>query len=216
MMEDSLVDILLEVHGGLLGHVAPSLRAVTVDLNKKKNLCTIHFFYDGEITDELFELVGFSTVEMNISETYESNDDIMVRIDYPAKIPIQGRLVYLRKEPTPTTYNQKSAFLYKDSRTVLGAAVLLALIDALLGKVTPQLRGVVLDANEVSKQISFYFIYDGEISKENFALANAAIEEASVWFPEFNIKREILRVDFPQRRPALGIRCAYARCEDFL
>ena len=213
-MEGNVFHILLSVQRGLLDHIAPLLRAVTVDFDKKQSLMTLHFFYDGEVTDRLFDLASCTCVEIDPGVfPYMINDDFTTRLDYPAKIPIQGRLVYLRKEPTPTIYKQKSAVLFADSSNTLVAVLLLAMQDALLGKVTPELREVTVNTDEATKQLDFYFFYDGAISKENFNLANSSIQEASIWFPGYSVNKNILRLDFPEKISPLGGRVPYARDE---
>src|SRR5689334_12288755 len=142
-MEGDVVHILLSVQGGLLDHVSPFLRAVTVDFDKKQSILILHFFYDGEITDKLFHLASCACVEADPGVfPYTINDEITTRLDYPQEIPIQGRLVYLRKETTPTIYKQKSAVLFATKATLPIAVLMLAMQDALLGKVTLQLRWV--------------------------------------------------------------------------
>ena len=99
LTELDLAYALISAQRALLGAVAPSLRAVTLDLDTKKKHLTVCFFYDGEINDELFELASCAITEIIADFTPDfSLDDQIVRLDYPQKIPVQGRLVYNRKE----------------------------------------------------------------------------------------------------------------------
>jgi len=87
----------LSIQKALLGVVTPSLRAVTIDVDEKKNKLFISFFYEGDITDELFDLASTAIAEVDVPGYCELDDQIQ-RLDSPAKIPIKGQLVYLRKE----------------------------------------------------------------------------------------------------------------------
>jgi hypothetical protein len=213
-MEGNQLHILLSVQGALLDHVSPLLRAVTVDFDKKNSLLILHFFYDGEVTNKLYDLASCACVEADPGVfPYTLNDEITTRLNYPEPIPTKGRIVYLRKEPTPTIYKQKSALLFGEPTTPLPALLLLAMLDSLLGKITPELRQVNIAANQKTKNLAFYFFYDGEISKETFDLANSAIDEAIHSFIDYSINRSILRLDFPEKIPSIGDRVPYARYE---
>ena len=87
----------LSIQKALLGAVTPSLRAVTIDLDENTKKLFVSFFYDGEISDEFFDLASVAITEIDLPE-YELLDDQIIRLDYPAKIPFKGQLVYLRKE----------------------------------------------------------------------------------------------------------------------
>lgn len=216
-MEGDELHIVLSAQGALLGHVSPLLRAVTVDFKQQESLLIFNFFYDGEITEKLYDLASCTCVEADPGVfPYTMNDEITTRLDYPQKIPIEGRLIYLRKEPTPTIYNQKSALLLANGSIPIIAILMLALLDALLGKVTPELRRVTIDVDKDTKQLYFYFFYDGEISEENLMLADSVIQKASATFLGYSINKAITRLDYPHRIPDVGTRCPYARYEESL
>lgn len=80
----------------LLGSVTPPLRAVTVDIKAEKFI--VYFFYEGEVSDKLFDLAGVAITEMSADLPEYELDDHIERLDYPAKIPYTGHLVYLRNE----------------------------------------------------------------------------------------------------------------------
>jgi hypothetical protein len=206
--------ILLSVQRGLLDRISSFLRAVTVCFDETTLLLNFHFFYDCEITEKLFDLASCACAEADPQVSpYFINSDITTKLNYPTPIPIEGRLVYLRKEPTPTKYNQKKALLFADENTPLDAILLLAMLDALLGKVTPELRQVTITADQNVKKLEFYFFYDGEISKENFDLSNSAIDQGISTFVGYSINRYILRLDFPEKIPTKHGRVPYARYE---
>ena len=93
-----LAKALLSMQKALLGSVVPSLRAVTVDIDINNQIIFFSFFYDGEVSDELFDLASVASAEAssNFPEYYVK--DIIKRIDFPNQIPVRGRYAYLRKE----------------------------------------------------------------------------------------------------------------------
>ncbi len=84
----------------LLDAVTPALRAVIVDVDVDTKTLYYFFFYDGEISDKLFDLASIAATEAdaNLSEYFTYNT--IERVDYPKKIPFtRGKYAYLRKEP---------------------------------------------------------------------------------------------------------------------
>ena len=90
---------LLAMQGALLQAVTPELRAVVVDVDKDKQLLYIHFYYDGQVSEELIELWWCTITEASADLDADCLLDAAVeRLDYPTKIPFRGRYAYLRKE----------------------------------------------------------------------------------------------------------------------
>ena len=124
-------------------------------------------------------------------------DEHYVQLDYPKEIPIQGKLVFLRNEPhLPKFKKENRSYLLKQTRP--SVVLLLDMQEALLGKVTPALRLADGAVDMEQKRLTFYFIYDGEISAMDYQLATLAIQESSVSFPDFQIDAHIERIDYPQ------------------
>lgn len=75
-MMPSIYELLFKLQQVLLNSIAPQLRAVTVDVDTKKNELFFFFFYNGEVTDELFELasVAVTEVERKADCLYETGD----------------------------------------------------------------------------------------------------------------------------------------------
>jgi hypothetical protein len=90
---------LLSVQCALLNVITPQLRAVTVALDIENQIFYMSFFYDGEASEELTELWNCAVTEASahLGPDCFSKQQI-VRLDYPNKIPIRGKLAYLRKE----------------------------------------------------------------------------------------------------------------------
>lgn len=206
-----ILDLLLEIQRALFGAVASALRAVCVDIDEKEEIMHFYYFYDGEITDELFELASVATTEAFFSP-YSVEQQIL-QLNYPQKIPIKGRLAYLRKnENLPADYTKEKKYKDVPELTPVGQ-LLLEIQQSLLGRVSHSLRKVLFSIDLDKKQISFSFYYDGEILDEDRTLADEAIKEASLAFPDYLIEKEIIRVDFPTKISASGRRYAFERYE---
>ncbi|MCH9625163.1 MAG: hypothetical protein S4CHLAM123_03320 [Chlamydiales bacterium] len=90
---------LIATQHALLGAVTPNLRVVTIKVCLEEKMIKICFFYDGEISEEDFEIANTAITEV-ISDfplDYQLDDHIE-RIDYPNAVPIDGRVVFRRKE----------------------------------------------------------------------------------------------------------------------
>lgn len=101
-MNEHEIDIsyaLLAVQHALIGKVTPNLRVVTIKVNLEKKIVKICFFYDKEIPEEDFETANTTITEMisDFPPDYDL-DDYIERIDYPNPIPIDGSIVFRRKE----------------------------------------------------------------------------------------------------------------------
>lgn len=213
-MNFDLIEALLSFQSGLLGYVVPQLRAVTIDYLEKERVLDLHFYYDGEITDKLFDLASSSTVEVDPGleiGTYLCNEDIVSRVDFPNKLPITGRLVYLRNEPKCEQYIHNKYKFPADCSTM--ARLLLYVQQAMLGKIKENLRRIYLEIDETEKKIRYFFIFDGEFSDEDRSLADAIIDEASEPFNEYRIERCLNRIDYPNQPNQMGKRAAYSRYE---
>jgi hypothetical protein len=207
--------VLLDLQRALLWAIVPSTRAVTVKINEPNKTLDFCFFYDEEVTDELFDLASAAPAEITIPLGYLLNEKIEY-LDTSNPIPIHGELAYLRYEPrfTPIIKKMNWKHLAQDSVTAK-AALLLDMQEALLGKVTPSLREVNVYPDMDKKKLQLAFYFDGEISKFDFDLAISIVKEGNWSFPGFDICHEIIRLDYPNKIPWDGkMRAAYARCEE--
>jgi hypothetical protein len=207
--------LLLCLQNELGNVVTPKLRAVTIDINEKKHQILPCFIYDGEVTEEIQDLYSVALVEVdtNTKEDYIFCNDYILSLPSPKEIPIRGKLAYLRYEPVlPKITRENRSFLLKEN-TLHHAIYRLDMQEALLGKVTPALRHVGIDALSDQKKLIAHFIYDGEISERDHNLAAAAIEESRISFPDFQMESKIERVDAPNSFSSLGSWMAYFRRE---
>jgi len=95
--------LLLSMQRALAGIIAPELRAVIVNLDQQNKKTTFCFYYDGEITDELYDLASCASTEAIAAFPPDySSEEKITRLDFPNEIPEQnGKFAYLRKE-SPT------------------------------------------------------------------------------------------------------------------
>ncbi len=208
---ENILGALLSMRTALTTHVTPPLRAVTVNLDLKKEIYICHFFYDGPLDDYLSNLVSCAACEASKCWSCEGS---CVQLDFPAPIPINGALAYLRKEPGVSP--PKVQLLPRFPRLVEDAYLSYAMQQALLGRVVPALRAVVVDVNEKKETLYFYFYYDEEVTEEMLLLSKEAIANAKKAFPDtFTSVEEIVFFPFPKRMPTVEGTRVYYRAESF-
>lgn len=208
---EDMLDVLLSMRTALTTHVTPSLRAVTVNLDMENELYICHFFYDGPIGEYQLDLASCAACE---ASNCWFCDRHFLRLDFPAPIPMTGVLAYLRKEPgmIPPEIQllPRLPMIFKD--------VYLSYVmqQALLGRIVPALRAVVININEEKETMYFYFYYDEEVTEDLLFLSKEAIAIAKKAFSETFISiEEIVFFPFPKRMPSVdGIR-VYYRAESF-
>jgi hypothetical protein len=69
-------------------------------MNQEEKQLFFYFYYDGEISDELFDLASCVATEASAAfpANFSSHEEI-VRWDVPKKLPLdQGRCAYRRRE----------------------------------------------------------------------------------------------------------------------
>lgn len=89
----------------------------------------------------------------------------------------------------------------------------LAILRALLGRATPELRAIIVDVPKEEKQAFIRFYYDGHVNEELIDLWECAISET--WAdlgPDYILDAGVQRLDYPQKIPVRG-RYAYSRYE---
>lgn len=94
---------LLGIQRALLDVVTPELRAVVVDFDKNTPQLYVRFYFDGEISEEIFDLWACAITEASAGLGPDCLiDDGIEQLDYPQKIPLKGRYAFLRKEDKST------------------------------------------------------------------------------------------------------------------
>ncbi len=90
---------LLSVQRALLGMGTPQLRAVIVDVCNEEKLLYIHFYYDGDVCEDLIALWEYAIMQTRADMGHEYKLDAKVeKLNYPHEIPFRGRYAYSRKE----------------------------------------------------------------------------------------------------------------------
>lgn len=211
-MDDFSIEYaLLCMQNALQDAVTPELRAVVMDVNKDEESLYIRMYYDGNISDDLIDQYDCAITECSAHYVPDTISDYGVeRLDYPQKIPVRGRLAYLRKEPGLSFPSQPKI----EMKEFHVAYALLAVGQALLGKVTPELRAVVVDASEEEKLLYVHFYYDGAVSEDLIELWKSAIAEAKTDFGfDCMLDSGVERFDFPSQEFPFRGRYAYIRKE---
>lgn len=206
---EDIVSALLSMKRAIYEMIAPSLRAVTVDLDMEKEVYICRFFYDGPIDDDLFDLASCTATEASDCWFCDAH---YIRLDGPAPIPVNGALAYLRKEKGVSP--PQIRLLPRSQRTIAKIHLSYAMQQGLLGRVVPSLRAVTVNVEEEINGMRFYFYYDEIVTEELRTLSKEAIDIAKKAFPEtfFSIE-EIVFFPFPKRIPSVGGAPVYHRYE---
>jgi hypothetical protein len=206
---DDKLAALLSMKRALLGSVAPSLRAVTVDIDFEDEIYGSYFYYDGPIDDELFELVNCAETEA--SDCWYSDSHIL-QLDYPKQIPIKGSLAYLRKEPNMII--PQVELLPRSEKCLAESYLCYTLQQGLLGRVIPSLRFILIDASDQEKYLKFFLYYDEKITEEIKTLTSEAISIAKKGFSkDFQSTEVIQYLPYPEPAPDVGQSYVYRRYE---
>jgi hypothetical protein len=199
---------LLAMQSALLREVTPALRAATLDLDKDEEILHVHFYYDGEASEQRIDL--WDCVIFEAGADLDFVESQIKRLDYPQKIPLSGYCAYLRKEHDVPT--REGCPKVKIAEVSIGYA-LLTIQHALLGVVTPELRAVVVDFTKEESLLYVRFYYDGEVPEQLIDLWQSAIQEAKEDLGSHCLlDGGVERADYPNTFPFRG-RYAYFRKE---
>ncbi len=214
-MVSPLYYFLLSLQDGLGNCVPPELHAVTFTVSRKKPGVFLNFFYDTAITEELQDHVMSSTDDVDTcSDKLVYSGYELIELDSSKPIPVADGFAYLRYEHTLPKFERESyTFLLREKDYSCHAIYRLDMQQALLGRVTPALRHVGVDADPAKKKLIAHFIYDEEISELNHQLATAAIFDSRVSFPDYEMEFFIERTDYPCKMSHRGSWLAYWRQE---
>lgn len=158
------VSAILALKKGLLVEVFPSLRSAQISWDHET--IYLHFYHDREISDDDHESLECIATEVIANFSIHLLDIDFIRKDYPLTIPDKGILVYHRREPLITSLQVKEKWIFlqqifqQDPSLSLRVKVLLIIIFALLGEVSPPLRAVRFELDE-KKRISIFITMEG-------------------------------------------------------
>ena len=211
------IDFFLSLQRALSSHGIPSLRAVMLQLDPIKEYACVSFFFDEPITAELFDLASsiFTESSADIVLPWTKYYFETIALSSPALCPITGHLVYHRYESNfhpPSQQEILAPFIHEKFY------IRLVIQQALLGLVTPVLRGVFVDHQLAQRQAFIQFVYDGEITDFSRNLARDAVIRTKTFFPKnFEVIEKIQRIDFPNRYENIPLTenawCVYSRKE---
>lgn len=186
-----MYEVLLSLQNAIGNGVTPELRAITAEITKKKDIHLFRFFYDAEITPELEDHVNYLLDDVDAANE-------LIQLNSSKQIPVQGELAFLHYEKVLPKFERKShAFLRLEKDYPHHAIFRLDMQQALLGRVTPDLRHVSIDADPDKKKLMVHFIYDGEISELNLQLASAVIQDSRISFLDYEMESFVERIDYP-------------------
>lgn len=205
---------LLSIQSALLGAVTPALRAVVIDLSKKEGRFFIKYYYEGDVSEDIIELWRcVSTEAGDLGPDCRIEEDEIIRSDYPEQIVDTGYCAYYRKEPENKLSVSKTINLLEYADILPEAYGLLCVQSALLGKVTPELRSVIVDVSREERVFYVRFYYDGEVSEQIIDLwKGVAVEANKAMGLNYFVDSGVERVDYPKEVPFRG-RLAYRRKE---
>lgn len=176
---------LLCVQRSLLDIVTADLRAVVVDLCE--NRLYLDYYYDGAVPEHDIERWSCAMTEASAAMGIDCcTDEKIERLDFPKPIPFigpsrgRGYLAFLRWEPGGPTVDPANIFRIQQEQNIEDvpeAYALLAANNALLGKVSPELRAVTVAVPSGSKLLRVYFFYDGDAGAEMIQLWEGAASE---------------------------------------
>lgn len=218
---------LLCVQGALLDAVTPHLRAVVVDLYHNRYCMFLQLCYEGEMSEEDIESLSCAITEASAGMEAECLTDPQIeRIDFPKPIPFLGvspnggYLAFLRWEPGGSSINPANIFPLSEATDIAPfpeAYAVLAASNALLGKISPELRAVTIAVPSQSNIVKIRFFHDQEINMEMLRLWEQAASEIHASLgATYTCDTQVIRSDFPQKISIQEGRYAYFRKEPIL
>jgi len=196
----------------LTTNVTPNLRAACVKVegvseNNERETIVGAFFFDGEYSDDEGEMVDIAVTEISCdfpwmeNNEFRDSDTQIQRIDYPQEMPLFEELVYLRYEPGLEMYRKR---LKRETFSEVSyVTIRLSLQNALLGRVTPNLRDIIV--NKRDQNFVVYIYYDKDPSTQEMMLEKlieADLQEDFSALCKENgmaIETKILTLNYPQR-----------------
>jgi phosphatidylethanolamine-binding protein (PEBP) family uncharacterized protein len=199
-----LAESLANMINPLLAALPNEVRAVTVDVNTSPEKITFFFYCDGIISEDCTE--ECSCIDTQFTSTmgdYEYEWDVK-RLDFPQPIPLQGCFAFLRHEDRDMTHEiaYNKAAWPEIGKFFTGNAAFAAQL-ALLGAVTPNLRGVAVNVINDPNILQMFFYYEGQLDVSTELLWRQVMEETKTSLCEpLNIDCELQglleRIDKPR------------------
>ena len=200
--------------------ISAPLRAIFVSYGEDY----IHFdcYFDEEISDEDRESMSCIETELIALDDDRSNSYTVHRRDYPEPLPREGLCVYARREAMGGPKGNVSAILERvadviratnDSEMQRYETVRIAIQEALIGRVSAQLRKVRANFGQTNIHLDCYF--DGEVyDADRESMASVETELAAAFPNNHSVTHTVHRIDYPQPIPKQAY-CFFARREYF-
>lgn len=204
MNVESKADALFSLCRALLGEIPFNLRAAAIKI--ENSVIWTYFFFQGEFSEDDWEDMSCVNTEV-ISDFPSVDTEIVVRrLDYPNPLPEVGLYAFSRDTPMP-----KSVLQHEIRDCPLLANAILSICQALLGKVSPHLRGVGM--KEIEGGLKVFFFLDKGAKSADFALTEQAAREVVADFPELSVDVDIQYRPFPDVMTSFLDRWAFLRKE---
>jgi len=210
-----LLEGLLYMNRALTYEIFPSLRTVQLKWDAEK--IYIFFFYNGEISEDDSESAECVATQMISNFNNLLLEIEMVRLDDPAPIPKIGITAYHRYEASIDLHieqNQVKELLKNNPDISSKVKILIAIIVGSLGKIYSSLRS--LQVNWSNENIYLYFYSEGEVSQLEIILSASVTEYVASCLPNYIVKYENTRWDFPKKIPIENTITTYYRKERVL
>lgn len=222
-MRKDLIDIKCSVQRALIGYITSNLRSVCVNIDENEKI-TLIFYYNEEPSEDERELASLTDTEF-ISDfslpEFDTDAKVLV-LPYPKPIPKSTAMIYKKYEGNVSvslTEKFINFFSKKDKQnqvnledeTVYQGKLICTIQDALLGKITENLRSISED--NADDTVFFTFYYDKEPSekeKELFLLTEQQFKNAF----KIKVQFKICSFSYPKRIPLPNKRVIYERYED--
>lgn len=96
-MTENNIELILRSVRALQGEITPSLRSVSVELRGK--VIIWQCIFDGDATDDDFELMRMASTELIADYSYDySLDEKIMKIQFPNEMKNLKNLIFLRHE----------------------------------------------------------------------------------------------------------------------
>lgn len=176
----SKVSLLLSSLRGLLGYVSPNLRGIFISRNADKTETYLNFYYDEPFSDDEYEMASLTHTEVMTDFIDEGEINFRV-ITYstPQKLPLDNLCLYLRygelgKVESYKPLMQEFGFVETQTPFVFSR---LAIIKAMWGKITPNIREIIVTENG----LTIYFVFENQPTSDELKLSEMIYHDYSAY-----------------------------------
>lgn len=205
------LNVLYSAQRALLGFVTPNLRAVCVNMPNSEGYDLI-FYYNDPPTEDEEEFASLVDTEM-LADFPDCDTNFSVQVwESPKAIPNTGICIYQRYEEVAPSVcdgnfvsnnaNQKIDGIENFKKQIF-VDLLCSSQQALIGNVTPNLRGVQVKIDR-PQQVEVFFYYDFIPSAKEKELALNTKAKLLLDFPSQKVNLVIMEIGYPTKIPHTG------------